>query len=339
MVRANKSSRDAARSALKLPYMEVNRYVSAATPFPHYVDFRNLARLFVLSGDVLWANGNRHGATDDYLSAVTMGRRLPHRTVLIGALVGLACEAIGRRPLWDHVEQMDVGTASHCLKELNALQNEVLPFYITLEEESYTAQHVIVESFEHPELLTDPDESEDERNDTYGSVFLYTKIVPRRVALDSFRGYMTQLIAQARQPYSISKVPPPLPKEPLTAGFVPIYSDARAKFVGNEAGDALLRAALALRIYQLRNGKYPKNLSALVAAKIMPAVPDDPFAFPGKPLLYKPLPSGKYLLYSIGPDSVDDNGKGIEGKNDVGKTVRYVDATFKEDIVARWYTY
>ncbi|MBC8138606.1 MAG: hypothetical protein H8F28_22225 [Fibrella sp.] len=339
LVRANSAALGAARSALRLPYTEVNRYVSATIPFPHYADFRNLARLFMLSGNVAWAGGDRRDAADEYLNAVTVGRRLPHRTILIGALVGLACEAIGRRPLWDHVDQMDAETATHCLHRLNALQAELLPFAATLEEESYTAQHTIVESYEHPELLTDPDESEDRQDETYGNVFLYTKIVPRRVVLDALREYMDQLIAQAKRPYPISKTAPPLPKETLAASLVPVYTDARAKFVGNEAGDALLRTALALRIYRLRTGAYPANLPILVTAKILPAVPDDPFALPGKPLRYRLLSSEKYLLYSIGPDSVDDKGKGIEGKNDAGKTVRTVDVAVKGDMVAGWYTY
>lgn len=339
LVQENKGALDAARAALQLPYMERNNYVSLDTPFPHYLPFRNLARLFSLSGDLAWKSGDHRRAVDDSLSAITIGRRVPHRAILIGALVGLACEIIGRRPLWDNLEQMDEKTAMYCLKRLESLQKERLPFSVTLEEESYTAQHIIVETYAHPENFANQAETETEREESYGAIVLYTKMIPKRVALKTMREHMDKLIAQSKQPYPLSKVPLPLPEEPITASLLPVFDGARVKFIGIEAGDALLRTALALRIYHLRNGNYPANLSDLFTSKILSSVPDDPFALPGNKLRYKSLPNGKYLLYSIGPDSVDDNGKGMQGKNKEGKDIRTVDIKSKGDMTVGWYTY
>ena len=67
--------------------------------------------------------------------------------------------------------------------------------------------------------------------------------------------------------------------------------------------------------------------------------PDDPFTPRGGPLIYKPLPNGGHLLYSIGPDSVDDGGKGLQGENKAGKTVRYAATASEGDMVIGWYAY
>ena len=67
----------------------------------------------------------------------------------------------------------------------------------------------------------------------------------------------------------------------------------------------LLALDAALRLYRERHGKHPDALSALVP-EFFSSVPLDPFT--GRPFIYKPL-TNSYLLYSVGPDGVDDGGK------------------------------
>jgi len=66
-----------------------------------------------------------------------------------------------------------------------------------------------------------------------------------------------------------------------------------------------LRVVLALKLYRAREGAYPDQLTWLVAERLLPKIPPDPFS--GKPLRYKLL-QGKFLVYSVGPNFTDDGG-------------------------------
>ena len=66
-----------------------------------------------------------------------------------------------------------------------------------------------------------------------------------------------------------------------------------------------LDVAFALAAYRADNGRYPAKLADL-APTYLPAVHDDLFS--GKPLTYKPAEKG-YLLYSVGPNGKDDEGR------------------------------
>jgi hypothetical protein len=64
-------------------------------------------------------------------------------------------------------------------------------------------------------------------------------------------------------------------------------------------------AAIALKRYQLRHGRLPENLAALVP-EFLHEVPRD--WFNGGVLHYRPQAEGMFLLYSVGEDGKDDGG-------------------------------
>lgn len=76
---------------------------------------------------------------------------------------------------------------------------------------------------------------------------------------------------------------------------------------------AIVSAALRLRAYRLKNGRYPDRLEdALGGAK-------EEDAFTGNTLIYR-RSGGGYLLYSAGPNAKDDGGQDYqEGKLDTGQ--------------------
>ena len=65
-------------------------------------------------------------------------------------------------------------------------------------------------------------------------------------------------------------------------------------------------AAVAAERFRLSTGHWPESLDALVAAKLLAAVPRDPFD--NQPLRLKPTPYG-LVIYSVGSGVVDDGGQ------------------------------
>ncbi len=84
------------------------------------------------------------------------------------------------------------------------------------------------------------------------------------------------------------------------------FQKAEVKHKTITARERLLATELALRWYQSEQGHPPANLEALVTA-YLGGVPLDPFS--GRPLLYRDQAGTNWLLYSVGPDGVDDGAK------------------------------
>ena len=84
-----------------------------------------------------------------------------------------------------------------------------------------------------------------------------------------------------------------------------IKEKAEAKHKIVMAHQRLLATELALRCAQSEQGHPPARLDDLVT-NYLSKVPADPFN--GQPLMYRPQ-STNWLLYSVGPDRVDDGGR------------------------------
>jgi len=69
-----------------------------------------------------------------------------------------------------------------------------------------------------------------------------------------------------------------------------------------------LQVAFALAAYQREHGRYPKTLAAL-APRYIAEVPLDLFS--DRALIYRPSGNG-YLLYSVGPNGKDEDGRDFE---------------------------
>jgi hypothetical protein len=90
-----------------------------------------------------------------------------------------------------------------------------------------------------------------------------------------------------------------------------------------QAGDGCAQAAVAMTRFRLDHGTLPSRLADLVPA-YLEAVPTDPFD--GKPLRLS-IKGDTWIIYSIGPDCIDDGGVEMShGKGDVIFRLRSVAA-------------
>lgn len=72
----------------------------------------------------------------------------------------------------------------------------------------------------------------------------------------------------------------------------------------------LTRTAAALAVYRAEQGVYPETLDQLMPG-VLDKVPDDLYS--GKPFIYRRMPDGGYLLYSVYENGADDGGTNIGG--------------------------
>ena len=91
----------------------------------------------------------------------------------------------------------------------------------------------------------------------------------------------------------------------LTQMAVPSWGKACEKVMQLETWRQMTLAAIALRRHELKRGREPESLSALVP-EFLAEVPWD--YMDGKPLRYRRQDEGSFVLYSVGQNGVDDGG-------------------------------
>jgi type II secretory pathway pseudopilin PulG len=288
------------------------------TLFPYYAKFRGMARLLVLESRVYASRGDWGRALQCDLDAIRLGLTVPRGAPLIGDLVGIACEAIGRRGAWEAVDKLTAAEAKAAARDLELLLEKRLPFADTLQEEKWGVQGALMEVFRNPNWRTSSDflglgdAEEDgmvwkERLSNIPAT-AHLHLYSNAAIMKNFTGYMDAQIARARQPYAIRSAPPPIPPDLVNQILAPVFSQADNKALVAETQSALLLTALALRAYRAEHGHYPAKLDALVPA-ILSKLPADPFGTQGFRYQHQ---GNKYLLYSVGPDKQDDGGTPID---------------------------
>jgi hypothetical protein len=317
---------------------------SFATMYPYFAGYRSLAKLLVMKGNIKAADGDWEGSVSSDLDAVRIGEMCPHGAPVIGMLVGEACQSIGRKPIWDSISRLN---GAQC-KRLAARYEEIIakhePFADVLTEEKYMGENGMAQAFKGGMSMKDLNNlssgSSDDSTAPAASAGLYFLLHSKSSVISNYAAYMDSEIARAKLPYAHAGAPTPVPNDPFVRIIVPVFEGARIKEVdGGATQNRLLLVAIALRGYYADHGAYPASLGQL-APGYLKSLPDDPFAASGT-FKYR-LADGKYLLYSVGPDGVDNGGKAIDvpvpGSSNVNARY-YVQDNSKGDIVAGTNTY
>lgn len=289
--------------------------------FPYYAKFRGLARLLSLEGQTRVGQGKYGDAMDSYLDTMRLGVEIPHGAVLIGELVGIACEAIGRAPTWKIVDKLDAKQSKAAIKRLEAITAKRPPYPDTLQEEKWAMQSGLQQLFRKSDWAKELTsmtgafgQNEEEgffNKQKWEAVGLQMQVTfyGKGRILNNLSSHMDKLIANAREPYATRSPTPAPPEDPISQIFYPVFDQARSKDVLTQMQTRLLMVVLALHAYKLEHGAYPEMLDQL-APNYLNQVPDDIF-WAQKTLHYKRA-KDKYLLYSVGPDGKDDNGTPID---------------------------
>jgi len=313
---------------------------SLATINPEYADFRHLMRVIAFQGQVRREAGDWSGAAGSYLDALHVGQDIPRGSTMIGDLTGIACQAIGRRHLWEVVEHLNAAQSRAVTTRLAAIIDGHVSYADVLQEEKWSGLSNYLELFGDntrrntlARSIVAAQGGDDPIRDFVSS--LSYLIHPKSQIITGFATYMDTITAQARQPYA-AKIPyPPLPSDPMNQMLLPVIVEGRIKHVDNETQNGLLLVMLALHTFRLEHGHYPASLAELAPAYLK-RLPDDPFALQGT-FGYR-LDGDHYLLYSVGPDGKDDGGKRIDDPRKAGdpnpNARFYVEKNSVGDVVA-----
>jgi hypothetical protein len=273
--------------------------------FAYYPDFRNVARAFAVQAFARRRAGDAPGAVRSSLDAVRMGTDVCRGVPVLGRLVGIGIQTIGRHEAWEAVPALGAEEAAKAAARMEALFRRQPTFAETMAEERWYNVSGLIALWRDPELRrTWQDRDAD------------------RVFRDVVALYDARVTA-ARFPYRYGKgvpgtqLPPgspargiPFLQEISSPSEETAFGQLHFKSCLNDAQNALLTAALGVRAYQARFGRLPDSLDAVAAADCLRAVPADPFSSDGRaPLCYRPSGAGRYVLYSVGPDGADDGGR------------------------------
>ena len=324
LVAENAATLAALRGAMAMP-VRVTPLRTTDQLFPELADIRGAARLIRLEGDVHAARGENAQAAASYLDAMELGNDLMPDSWMIPRLVGIACEAIGRRPLVPLADALSADEARAAAARLEAMAAARPPIADTFEQEKWGTQRILLHEFRKGRIddfaagavcvLLPGGETAEPDLPMRAMVLARTFPLTKAGVLKANAEYMDRVIASARRPYPEAMRPIGEPKDVINQILAPVFGPVVHKEADARAQNALLLGKLALRAYQQERSDLPASLGEIVAAGYLNAAPADPFAPDGKASLrYRRLSATEYHLYSVGPDGGDDGGRPLENR-------------------------
>ncbi len=241
---------------------------------------------------------------------------------LIGRLVSIACQQIAQMSVWQAVPHLTGAQAKHAAGRLQRIQLRHVPIQEALKGERDATLLWIQELFAGKWQFHYIKDCTKLPDHIKAKVF------------NDFTAYMDACIRNVQPSRNPLVAVRNAPADIILLTITPQVDGAWFADVRCETQNRLLIVALALQAYRADHGRYPDRLSELVPA-YMAKIPVDLFALKGK-LRYR-RDDGKYVLWSVGPDGVDDNGRPATDptKSSASPWDRhYVTAESKGDIVA-----
>lgn len=304
---------------------------------PWLQNYKSLALLMSLQSKRAQLSGDHAGAVQAASRGWDFGRKISRDpNCLIDWLVGVACQAIAIRRMEEIAA--DAATPKPALEELQACLGRWDPQvandgYIRAMQCEYRFgmnMFRLLESDPKAFLKLSGDEPQDKFTKVLGVVVCY---VPYAFKLNMTDRLMAQFYqacirdgsspcAKPRRNYGYPTIE--IPSSPrgtwavilgpnsvgriLCTTLLPVMEKTPAKKFQFQAQVVALRLKVALRLYELKHGRLPDGLEALVP-EFLPELPADPFG--GQPFRYS---KDEKKLWSVSSNLADDGGKMYEGQ-------------------------
>ena len=265
------------------------------------------------------ASGDWAGAMNSDLDGIEYGESLRRQAPVLEVEDSFNRGQAGRNLAWQAVGYLTSRQAKAASKRLFGILSHPVPFSDTLTEEKWSTQGGLLQLFQNTDWRSAT--SGDDATPTPFLVSTNRHLQSPRNVYDEYTREAdvairrSQLSWPTRRTLPLQKSPPNALVTAWEATSVQCHQN------GSDALSRMLLIELALRTYRLDRGAYPATLGQLVPA-YLPSVPIDPFSN-GQPFRYQ-LVRRRYLLYSVGPDTVDNGGEPILlPKKDGGGGVSY----------------
>jgi len=320
---------DLMREALKRPYarMDGDYSIPYQMPFPNFVNVRNVTRILAQRAKCDLLLGQPDKALQELallhdmchlLEAAPTGKPM----TLVAAMINVAVTGL-------YVDSIAGGLQSHAWQEpqLAALQKQLAeinltPFVFDALQEEPAAVCRDIEIAPRPKFfglfdMTDHAKWTDkigwwlwprgwiyqnmvnvavlEEKPLDGFDLATNTVAPRKIEEASRE--VDKFVRRGRSPYKV-----------LAAIVIPNFTKAEQTTAHNQTLVNEGQIACALERYRLAHGEYPGTLDVL-SPQFIEKIPHDIIG--GQPLIYRPTPDGKFLLYSVGWNETDDGGQDI----------------------------
>lgn len=254
--------------------------------------YKALAHLLVLQGKLKLRAGDSHGALQCYLDTVHLGESISHGDWMIGYLTARSIEREGLRAIDEEIANLSSADAEAAVHTLAETADRHASLVEALTTQKRFQQQYAVGLMEKP------------------GYWFEAALWPRRTVMHNVTAAMDAQIELAKHPYDRKAIPIPQHSDWMSNLLTPDFTYMSFVEASSAARRCLTTTALAIKAYQAEHGgTSPASLSELVP-QYLPAVPADPFQS-AKPLGYLQR-DGQRVLYSIGPDGVDNGGTAID---------------------------
>lgn len=271
---------------------------------PHAQQLRAGARLLALESVVAAHRGQTDAAVDATAAIFAAARSLEQEPVLISQLVRMALGAMARQRIQWLLSAVTLD--DHQLARLDA-ELAASDYQKPLRQGLLGERVIGIVGFENPETLWEAGVVDLRSLTGSGDQAMYLKLMDEMIAAAEKTGPERQEAIDAAEMRlrQLAGTTSARLKYPLTLLLLPALSAAGQAATRNEAERDAARVAVAIERFRLREGRLPEKLDELVP-DFLASVPSDPFGT--WPLRYR-ADETEYLVYSAGPNGVDDGGQ------------------------------
>ncbi len=327
-VTANQQALTILQSCQSIPYVQPLLTTHDA-PKSGRPDLHQIGEL--LSADAVYKAryGSSEAALDAALTEIELGQRVAGGGAYMSVIHGVIWQGQGRRVLWYLLPSLSAEQAARAARRMEQVVAIHTPFEKVAQtecamslEELVTRLHSLTWRYRFFTEFSPPDHRPTQIESAAAACYLYT--FSNRNILNSYLKFQTDTLEKAKRPYLTGDERDYEPTDPVNALIWPVYQGAQYEDTEAQAQNALLTVTLALHAYHLAKGEYPARLEPLCPGYLA-SIPADPFQ-PETKLRYSPTLDYIYrgshdsnrphpvpidlkcLLYSIGPDGVDQGG-------------------------------